>query len=166
MIDNVYTNRKDLVQFRAQTIRGCIDDILEWKAPIAMKEILNPNCLYGTQYPVTKLLIEGAPGIGKSTFALEVCQKWGQHQLFNDYSLVVLLKFRDKRTHEAKSVFDLFYHPNPKLQSEIIDYIILSGGHGLLLILEGSDEAPASIRTIWIPFLLGCLRDKNFPRPL
>ena len=144
----MYANRKDLVQFRQQTIRGCIDDILEWKAPIGMKEILKPNCMYGTQYPVTKLLIEGAPGIGKSTFAWEVCQKWGQHQLFNEYSLVVLLKFRDKRAQEAKSVSDLFYHPHSKLQSEIVDYIILSGGHRLLLILEGFDEAPASKRAM------------------
>ena len=68
-------------------------------------------------YPVAQLLIEGVPGIGKSTFAWELCQKWGQHQLFNEWYMV-LLKFRDKRLQEAKTVCDLFYHPNPKLQSE------------------------------------------------
>ena len=144
----MYANRKDLVQFRQQTIRGSIDDILEWKAPIEMKEILKPNCMYGTQSPVTQLLIEGAPGIGKSTFAWEVCQKWGQHQLFSEYSLVVLLKFRDIRTHKAKSVSDLFYYPLPEVQPYIVHDIVLSGGHGLLLILEGFDEAPASKRTM------------------
>ena len=159
----MYANRKDLVQFREQTIHGCIDDILEWKAPIEMKEILKPNCMYGTQYPVTKLLIEGAPGIGKSTFAWEVCQKWGQHQLFNEYSLVVLLKFRDKRTYKAKSVSDLFYHPNPKLRSEIIDDITTTGGHGLLLILEGFDEAPASKRTMDSIFVR-LFRGQELPR--
>ena len=61
---------------------------------------------------------------------------------------MVLLKFRDKRVQEAKSVSDLFYHPNSKLQSEIIDYITVTGGHGLLLILEGFDEAPPSKRTM------------------
>ena len=86
--------------------------------------------------------------MGKSTFAWEVCQKWGQHQLFNEYSLVILLKFRDKRVQEAKSVSDLFYYPHPKLQSELVDCIIVTGGHGLLLILEGFDEAPASKRTM------------------
>ena len=142
------------MQFRQQTIRGCIDDIFESKAPIRMKDILKPNCVYDiethkqTQYPVTQLLIEGAPGIGKSTFAWEVCQKWGQHQLFNEYSLVVLLKFRDKRVQKAKTIFDLFYHPNPKLRSEIVDVITTTGGHGLLLTLEGFDEAPASKRTM------------------
>ena len=151
----MYSNRADLVMFIQQTVHGSIDDILGWKTPIRMKNILRPNCVYDKyddekhqHYPVTQLLIEGAPGIGKSTFAWEVCQKWGQYQLFNDYSLVVLLKFRDKRTHKAKSVSDLFYHPNPKLWSEIIDYVTITGGHGLLLILEGFDEAPASIRTM------------------
>ena len=73
-----------------------------------MKDILKPNYVYEnekneqTQCPVTQLLIEGAPGIGKSTFAWEVCQKWGQHQLFNEYALVVLLKFRDKRMQKAQ----------------------------------------------------------------
>ena len=158
VISNMYANRKELVTFRQQTIHGSIDDILEWKAPIEMKDILKPNQIkkYNykfskeetKEYPVTQLLIEGAPGIGKSTFAWKMCQKWGQHQLFNEYSLVVLLKFRDKRVQEAKSVSDLFYHPHSKLQSEIIDCIVLSGGHGLLLILEGFDEAPTSKRTM------------------
>ena len=148
VINNDYANREDLVKFREQTIHGSIDDILDWKAPIDIKDILKPNSLYGTQYPVTQLLIEGAPGIGKSTFAWEVCQKWGQHQLFSEYSLVVLLKFRDKRTHEARTVADLFYYPLSELQSDIILDIVLSGGRGLLLILEGFDEAPASKRTM------------------
>ena len=155
VISNEYTNRKDLVKFRQQTIHGSIDDILESKAPIRMKNILRPNCVYDSRddkkhehYPVTKLLIEGAPGIGKSTFAWEVCQKWGQHQLFNEYSLVVLLKFRDKRVQEAKTISDLFYHPNSKLQSDSVNVITTTGGHGVLLILEGFDEAPASKQTM------------------
>ena len=143
VITNEYANRKDLVKFKEQTIHGSVDDILEWKAPIDMRHILKPNYVYDykkkkrAKYPVTKLLIEGAPGIGKSTFAWEICQKWGQHQLFNKYSLVVLLKFRDERVHEAKTVSKLFYHPNSKLRSEIVKAITKSGGHGLLLILGG-----------------------------
>ena len=154
VISNEYADREDLVKFRQQTIHGYIDDILEWKAPIQMRHILKPNYVYDgkknkrTKYPVTQLLIEGAPGIGKSTFAWEVCQKWGQHQLFKKYSLVVLLKFRDKRVQEAKHVSDLFYHPNSKLQSEIVNDITETGGQGLLLILEGFDEAPALKRTM------------------
>ena len=154
VINNKYANRKELMKFREETIRGSIDDILEWKAPIKMRHILKPNYVYDDQknkqakYSITRLLIEGAPGIGKSTFAWELCQKWGQHQLFKKYSLVVLLKFRDKRVQEAEGVSDLFYHPHPELPSDIVRDIALSGGHGLLLILDGFDEAPASKRTM------------------
>ena len=146
VISSEYASKKELFKFRQQTIHGSIDDILEWKAPIAMQDILKPNCRGNKVFPITQLLIEGAPGIGKSTFAWEVCQKWGQHQLFNEYSLVVLLKFRDKRVQEAESVSELFYHPLTKLRSEIVDHICCTGGHGLLVILEGFDEAPASKR--------------------
>ena len=71
VISNVYANREELIEFRQQTIRGSIDDILEWKAPISVENILKPNCdpKACEIYPVTQLLIEGAPGIGKSTFA-------------------------------------------------------------------------------------------------
>ena len=141
------------MKFREQTIRGFIDDILDWKAPIRMEDILKPNYVHNSQkqkqeYPVTQLLIEGAPGIGKSTFAWEVCQKWGHEQLFYEYSLVVLLKLRDRRVQEARNVSDLFYYPLPESQSDIVRDIVLSGGHGLLLILEGFDEAPPSKRTM------------------
>ena len=155
-------------KFRQQTIHGLIDDILEWKAPIEMKDILKPNYVYQQHeqeqcIPVTQLLVEGAPGIGKSTFAWEVCQKWAQHQLFNEYSLVVLLKFRDKRVQEAKSVADLFYYPLSELQSDIIHEIVLSGGHGLLLILEGFNEAPASKRTM-DSILVRLFRGQELPK--
>jgi len=135
VISSEYANRQELIKFRQQTIHGCVDDILEWKAPIAMKHILKPNyiCRGGEteECPVTQLLIEGAPGIGKSTFAWEVCQKWGKNKLFHEYSLVVLLKLRDKRVQEARRISDLFYHPHPQLQSEIVNDIILTRGHGL-----------------------------------
>ena len=173
VINNEYANRKELIEFRQQTIHGSIDDILESKAPIGMKDILKPNCIQEhdfitnknviKEYPVTQLLIEGAPGIGKSTFAWEVCQKWGQQQLFNEYSLVVLLKFRDKRVQEAKSISDLFYYPLPEVQSGSVHDIVLSGGHGLLLILEGFDEAPASKRTM-DSILVRLFRGQELPK--
>ena len=45
VINNKYANRKELIEFREQTIQGSINDILEWKAPIDMKDILKPNCI-------------------------------------------------------------------------------------------------------------------------
>ena len=141
-----------------QTVQGSVDEILEGKTSIALQDILKPNIISDQTYPIKQLLIEGAPGIGKSTFAWEMCRKWGQRQFFNEYSLVVLLKFRDERVLEAKTVSDLFYHPHSELQSDIVNHICTTGGNGLLLILEGFDEAPASRRTtdsIYVKLFMG-----------
>ena len=143
VVNDEYANRKEL----KKTIQGSVDDILEAKTSIALQDILKPNIISDQTYPIKQLLIEGAPGIGKTTFAWEMCRKWGQCQLFNEYSLVVLLKFRDKRVLEAKTVSDLFYHPHSELQCDIVNHICTTDGNGLLLILEGFDEAPASRRT-------------------
>ena len=159
--NDVHASRKELLQVQQQN--HFVDDMLEWKNSIAMQDILKPNFVSGQTCPVTQLLIEGAPGIGKSTFAWEVCQKWSQHQLFNEYSLVVLLKFRDRRVHEAKSVSDLFHHPDPTLQSDIVRNIELVDGHGLLLILEGFDEAPASKQTMDSIFI-GLFTGQKLPK--
>ena len=43
VISSGYANEKELLKFRQQTIHGSIDDILEWKAPIAMQDIVKPN---------------------------------------------------------------------------------------------------------------------------
>ena len=134
-------------KFRHHNLHGSLDT-LEGKTSIAMQDILKPNQMGGHTYPVKHLLIEGAPGIGKSTFAWEMCQKWGQYKLFNEYSLVILLKFRDRSVQEAKNIYDLFYCAFSELQSDTVHYIVSSGGHGLLLIFEGFNEAPVSKQTL------------------
>ena len=82
-----YSNWKEVQSLQQRTVQGSVDDIVEEKTSIAMQEILKLNHIGGRTYPVKRLLIESAPGIGKSTFAWEMCQKWGQHKLFNEYSL-------------------------------------------------------------------------------
>ena len=37
------------------------------------------------------ILVQGAPGSGKTMFSWEVCRKWGQGKLLQHYPLVVML---------------------------------------------------------------------------
>ena len=69
------------------TITGKIDDILRRKVPIELKNIF-ANIKEGQQ---RKVLIEGAPGCGKSTLSLHICHEWMKGNLFNEYSLVILV---------------------------------------------------------------------------
>ena len=58
--------------------------------------------------PVKFILVEGPPGIGKSTFAWEVCRRWDEIEILRDYHTVVLLKLRKKWVLNATSLPDLF----------------------------------------------------------
>ena len=47
-------------------------------------------------HSVSRVLVEGGPGSGKSTFALELCTRWGEGEMFQQFSLVVLLPLHDR----------------------------------------------------------------------
>ena len=55
------------------------------------------------------IVIEGAPGIGKSTLAWELCRKWEEYASMKAYSLVILLRLREKRVQNISDVSSLFY---------------------------------------------------------
>ena len=95
-------------------------------------------------HTVSRVLVEGGPGSGKSTFALELCTRWSEGEMLQQFSLVVLLPLRDKRVKRAKSLTDLFstYFRQKEEQEAIVKAISCNEGEGVLLILEGFDELP------------------------
>ena len=126
-----------------QTIRGDIDDIVHEKESISMEEVGKEDDSIFPKF----ILVEGAPGVGKSTFAWKLCRKWSKGKLLQQYRLVVLLRLRDKRVREAKTVSDLFYYYNRPIQQAVVEEIQATGGRGVLLLFEGYDELPAKLRT-------------------
>lgn len=96
-------------EFTRKTLHLGIDEILAEKEPLKMEDILKP--LKGKP-KVNCVLVEGPPGVGKSTFTWELCQRWDEIPDLKKFSLVVLLRFRDKHVQEAKDIADLFYHDN------------------------------------------------------
>ena len=92
------------------------------------------------------ILVEGAPGVGKSTFAWKLCRKWNKGKILSQYKLVVLLRLRDKRVREAKTLYDLIYYDIPKKREQIVEELIQSFGKETLLLFEGYDELPAQLQ--------------------
>jgi len=130
-------------QFKVAMVRGEIDKIARDKG-LDFNHIAER--LPDGSYPQV-VLVEGAPGVGKTTFAWEFCKKWGKGELKPEYSLVILLRLRDKRMQEAKCLRDLFYHPDETLPDVIAAELINSWGEGVLVFLEGLDELPEHQRT-------------------
>ena len=109
------------------------------------------------------ILVEGAPGVGKSTFAWKLCRKWSKGKFLSQYKLVVLLKLRDTHVREAKTLYDLIYYHDPEEQRLIVKEILKSNGKETLLLFEGYDELPAHMQEDEESILLQIISGKCLP---
>ena len=94
-----------------------------------------------TQNSPARILIKGAPGIGKSSLAIEICKKWSAGEL-NHFKLVIHLRLRDPNVQTAKELKDLIPNTYQKCIEPLVDCL----GMGVLFILEGYDELPEAQR--------------------
>ena len=130
-------------EFTLSTMHGSIHDITRKKQPITFDQIAQ---LEDGSEP-KGILIDGAPGIGKSTFSWKLCRKWGKGKILQQYQLLVMLRLRDNRVRRATDVLHLFRHPDMGTQEAAAKEIVRRRGKGLLLLLEGFDELPADLRS-------------------
>ena len=94
------------------------------------------------------ILIEGGPGMGKSTLAIKMCKSWANGELLQEYDAVILLPLRDPEIQEAKAIKDLLLTKNEELRDEVFKEIIKDGGNGVCFMLEGFDELPHKLRSV------------------
>ena len=109
------------------------------------------------------ILVEGAPGVGKSTFAWKLCRKWNKGKILSQYKLVVLLRLRDKYVREAKTFYDLIYYHDPEEQKAIVKEMLKSNGKETLLLFEGYDELPAQMQKDKESILMKIISGKCLP---
>ena len=93
------------------------------------------------------IIVEGIPGIGKSTFSWHLGVCWTQKEILHDYHLVVLLRLRDERVQHAKCVSDLFYHYDQTTREAVVQWITSCEGDGVMLVLDGYDELSQGLQT-------------------
>ena len=134
--------RVSIDEFTRRYLRGDIDDVGSLgneyykKSPIKFQEVGKLS----SHHQQNLVLIEGAPGVGKTTFSWEFCRKWGKGEILQDHSLLLLLPLRDNNLKEAKTISDLFYHPNSELQQAVVQEVTSNQGKGVAIWLEAWDE--------------------------
>ena len=92
------------------------------------------------------ILIEGGPGMGKSTLAIKICKCWADGELLEEYDAVILLPLRDPEIQAANNIGDLLLIENKNEREVLYDEITASGGDKVCFIFEGYDELPEQLR--------------------
>ena len=158
VIEKKAVSRADADKFTKGTLHGHADEILKKKKPTKLEAVLEPP--EGCQ-SLKLLFVEGAPGVGKSTFALEVCRRQKEIRAMEKYSLVVLLRLREKRVQNIMKVSDLFYHEDSDLVQAVTLEVVGCEGRGVLFVLDGFDELPANLRKN--SFIVELIQGKHLP---
>ena len=141
-------------------IHGNIDNIVKRKKAIQLPEIFLPTEDGGQEL---KILMDGAPGVGKSTLSRKVCKDWASGKLLQHYHLVILLPLRQTSIREATSIEGLIEADNPDLKQSVVQHIQENSGEHILLILDGYDELSYKDRTQNSLFL-DIIRGNKFPK--
>ena len=129
-----------VIELQKDYVRGEYDKILEHKTEIKLEEVFDPVfCDGGYEVPL-KMLIDGAPGVGKTTLSREVSQKWAKGELLQGYWLVLLLHLRERSISEAHTIDNFFYHDDQMVQNATITFVKQTSGKRVMIIFDGFDE--------------------------
>ena len=141
-------------------IHGNIDNIVKRKKAIQLPEVFLPTEDGGQQL---KVLMDGAPGVGKSTLSRKVCKDWSSGELLEQYHLVMLLPLRQTSIREATSIENLILIDDPDLKQQVVQHIQRTSGEHVLLIVDGYDELSYEARTKHSLFL-DIVKENQFPK--
>ncbi len=87
-----------------------------------------------------RLLIQGMPGVGKTTLCKHVAKEWAEGKILLKYDIVLLIQLRDPQIARASCWEDFFYHDDKYVREKVVKYVGQQSGGGALLIFDGFDE--------------------------
>ena len=88
------------------------------------------------------ILIEGAPGIGKTILSKEIALQWANHTILHSTKLLFLLFMRDpwvKNITNIPSLVNYFCEGN-SLANKVSDWLVETDGKYLTIVIDGYDE--------------------------
>ena len=98
------------------------------------------------------VLVEGSPGIGKTTLCLKIAYDWANEKIpkehsFPKFEIVLLLKCRDIDGDTLEAINEQLLPEDEDIRKELLDYIkAFHIQRKVLIILDGLDELPDKSR--------------------
>ena len=98
-----------------------------------------------------RILIEGAPGIGKTVLAKEIAYQWAANEILTEIEIVFLLYLRDPKLQKITTTEHLVkYMSMGCLDDEQITtfnkYLVNTQGRQLCIVMDGFDEYPNTLQ--------------------
>ena len=118
-----------------------MDDILLKKSPIELERLFE-----NIEGERKAILIDGAPSSGKSTLTVHICQRWSRGELFQEFTIVILVQLRDPEVQSAQSIADLIPCRDKETAQQVAKAITDTDGRGILFVMDGWDELPSHLR--------------------
>ena len=112
------------------------------------------------------VLIEGEPGIGKSTLAKELTLRWVRQtdELLNNFKVVIFITLRHETYQKAENIKDLLINFEDINKTEVMSSIKKTKGAGVLWILDGFDELPHQVRSNSTSIFIELIKGNTLPK--
>lgn len=143
-------NENSTREMQEDLLRGRVDKVEGKKKTINISDIFAGPKQKGTGL---RVLVDGAPGVGKTTLCIKMSKDWACHRILTEYKLVLLLNLRECQFAKARSIRDFFCTDDTELQEDVVRQVSKVSGAGVLFIFDGFDELSEEERMDKSPFL-------------
>ena len=98
-----------------------------------------------------RILIEGAPGIGKTVLTKEISYQWATNEILTEIKIVFLLYLRDPRLQSITTTKQLVEYMSMgclhgmKILT-LVEYLVNTQGQQLCIVMDGFDEYPNTLQ--------------------
>ena len=88
------------------------------------------------------ILIEGAPGIGKTVLAKEIAFQWANKKILSSKKILLLLLLRECNFKSITTVEHLVEYvvKSNKIAAYLTEYLLQTEGKDLTIVIDGYDE--------------------------